>query len=49
MSAKSPVSLFELKVEIPAGAAEPANDLLLERELERWSVLEDVIAQRAWL
>ena len=49
MSAPSPVSLFEYKVEIPVASAEPANDLLLELEQERWSVLEDVIARRAWL
>jgi ribosomal protein L11 methyltransferase len=43
------MSLIEAKVEIPAGAADAANDLLLEHALENWSVLEDVIVKRAWL
>ncbi len=43
------MSLCELKVEIPAEAAEAADTLLLEESLENWSVLEDVIARRAWL
>lgn len=49
MAVKSNASLSEMKIEIPAGAAEEANDVLLELENERWSVLEDVIAQRAWI
>lgn len=43
------MSLVELKVEIPAEAAEATDTLLLEEGLENWSVLEDVIARRAWL
>ena len=43
------MSLVELKIEIPAGAAEMTDTLLLEEGLENWSVLEDVIVRRAWL
>lgn len=43
------MSLVELKVEIPADAAEATDTLLLEEGLENWSVLEDVIVRRAWL
>lgn len=43
------MALFELKVEIPASAANAADDTLLAHELENWSVLEDAIAKRAWL
>ena len=49
MTAKSNASLSEIKIEIAATAAEEANDVLLELENDRWSVLEDVIAQRAWI
>ena len=41
--------LFELKAEIPAAAAVPVSDLLLEHGFENWSVLEDAIAKRAWI
>jgi ribosomal protein L11 methyltransferase len=41
--------LHELKVEIPAAAADAANDVLLEHAFENWSVLEDAIAKRAWV
>lgn len=43
------MALFELKVEIAADAAGAADEALLERGWENWSVLEDVIARRAWL
>ena len=43
------MALFEIKVEIPAAAAEAADTTLLEHGLENWSVLEDVIVKRAWL
>ncbi len=43
------MALFELKVEIPAVAAGAADDILLERGSENWSVLENVISKRAWL
>jgi ribosomal protein L11 methyltransferase len=49
MPATNASPLFEIKLEIPAAAAENANDVLLELGNERWSVLEDVIAGRAWI
>jgi ribosomal protein L11 methyltransferase len=44
-----PMPLFEIKVEIPAAAADPADQILLELGSEGWSVLEDAIARRAWI
>lgn len=43
------MALFELKVEIPAATAGAADDILLERCSENWSVLENVISKQAWL
>jgi len=43
------LALHELKVEIPAESAGAADELLLEHVASAWSVLEDVIARRAWL
>ncbi|HEY1107825.1 MAG TPA: 50S ribosomal protein L11 methyltransferase [Opitutaceae bacterium] len=43
------MALFELKVEIPATAAGAADEILLERGSENWSVLENVISKQAWL
>lgn len=43
------MALCEIKVEIPAAAAERADEALLEAGLENWSVLENVIAKRAWV
>src|SRR6185369_8572974 len=43
------MALHEIKVEIPAGAADAANDVLLEHAWENWNVLEDVIVKRAWI
>lgn len=43
------MALHEIKAEIPAGAADAANDLLLKHTLENWNVLEDVIVKRAWV
>ena len=43
------MALFEIKTEIPFTAAEAADTTLLEHGLGNWSVLEDVIGQRAWL
>ncbi|MBL9189055.1 MAG: 50S ribosomal protein L11 methyltransferase [Opitutaceae bacterium] len=43
------MALFELKIEVPAADASTGEDTLLERGAENWSVLEDVIARRAWL
>jgi ribosomal protein L11 methyltransferase len=41
--------LTEIKVEIAATDANAADDLLLEVGLDGWSLLEDVIAKRAWV
>ncbi len=43
------MALVETKFEIPAAAADAANDVLLELEVAGWSVLEDVIVKRAWI
>ena len=43
------MALHEIKAEIPAGAADAADQVLLELGLEGWSVLEDAIAKRAWI
>ena len=43
------MNLFEIKIEIPAAAAEAADNTLLELGLEGWSLLEDAIAKRAWV
>lgn len=43
------MSLYELRIEIPAGRADAADTVLLERGAANWSVLEDAIARRAWL
>ncbi len=41
--------LTEIKVEIPHGAADAADAVLLELGDGRWSLLEDAIARRAWV
>ncbi|MDX2186602.1 MAG: 50S ribosomal protein L11 methyltransferase [Opitutaceae bacterium] len=43
------MELHEVKVEIPHGAAEATDELLLELGECNWSVLEDAIAKRAWI
>lgn len=43
------MGLFEIKVEIPAANVHRADETLLEHGWENWSVLEDVIAKRAWI
>lgn len=43
------MDLCEIKIEIPAGRADEADQVLLELGIEGWSVLEDAIAQRAWI
>ncbi len=43
------MALHEIKVEIPAAAADAANDVLLEQACENWNVLEDVIVKQAWV
>ena len=42
-------ALFELKSEISPAAVEAVDELLLELGLENWSLLQDVIINRAWL
>jgi ribosomal protein L11 methyltransferase len=43
------MDLIEIKMEIPAGSVEAVDTVLLELGVEGWSLLEDVIARRAWL
>lgn len=43
------MSLFELKAEISPAAVDAVDELLLELGLENWSLLQDVILNRAWL
>ncbi len=43
------MKLFELKAEIPADAADAADNVLLELGVAEWSLLQDVIARRAWI
>lgn len=43
------MALLEIRIEIPAARAPAADEVLLERGWENWSVLEDVIAPRAWV
>jgi ribosomal protein L11 methyltransferase len=43
------VALFEIKVEIVPAVANVAEESLLERDLQNWSVHEDAIAKRTWL
>jgi ribosomal protein L11 methyltransferase len=41
--------LTEIKAEIPFGAADIIDDVLLELGLENWSLLENAIERRAWV
>lgn len=43
------MSLVEIKAEIPAEHADATDDTLLELGVENWSLLQDVIARRAWI
>src|SRR5687768_1183783 len=43
------VPLCELKAEIAPTDVSAVDEILLERSLGNWSVIEDVIAHRAWL
>lgn len=43
------MELHELKAEISASAADRADELLQEHEFANWRVIEDVVAQRAWV
>lgn len=42
------MTLFQIKIEIPPDSVETVDSAFLELGLEGWSVLEDVIAKRAW-
>lgn len=43
------MSLWEIRAEIGAEMADGADDILLERELEAWRIVEEVTAKRAWV
>ncbi len=43
------VEIFEIKTEVPAVLADAIDTTLLELGCDRWSVLEDAIAKRAWI
>lgn len=43
------MDLVEIKVEIPVSAVEATDTLTQELGVEGWSLLEDVIAKRAWI
>jgi ribosomal protein L11 methyltransferase len=43
------MELWEIRLEIAAGAADAAELALLEAGLEGWHVLEDSIARKAWI
>jgi ribosomal protein L11 methyltransferase len=43
------MSLFEIKAEISPQAVDAIDEVLLELGLEGWSLLQDVIVQRAWI
>jgi len=43
------MSLVEIKVEIPAAQVDVVDEVLLEHGVEGWSLLQDAIAQRAWI
>ena len=49
MSGEEFPPLWEVRIEIPPQASDNADNLLLEAGDARWSLLEDVIAQRAWI
>jgi ribosomal protein L11 methyltransferase len=42
-------ALFELRSEITPASVDAIDELLLEQGLENWSLLQDVIINRAWL
>jgi ribosomal protein L11 methyltransferase len=43
------VELFEIKTEVPAGAADNIDNTLLELGCNAWSLHEDAIQKRAWV
>ena len=45
----STAGLVEAKIEIDPHHVEGANDVLLELGNERWTLLEDAIATKAWI
>jgi ribosomal protein L11 methyltransferase len=49
MTANPDHPLWEAKIEIAEDKAEGTNDILLELGNERWTLLEDAIARRAWI
>ncbi len=42
-------ALYEIKTEISPAAVDATDDLLLELGVEGWSLLQDVIVNRAWI
>src|ERR1700685_1509504 len=47
--ALGPMDLWEIRAEIPGGAAEAAELVLLESGCVGWTLLEDAVARRAWV
>lgn len=45
----SRMSLFEIKAEVSPELVDAIDDVLLELGVEGWSLLQDVIVQRAWI
>ena len=45
----SRMSLFEIKAEVSPDAVDAIDEVLLELGVEGWSLLQDVIAKRAWI
>ena len=43
------MKLFELKVEVAPAAVDAIDDVMLELGVEGWSLLQDVIINRAWI
>lgn len=43
------MNLFEIKIEIAPAAVDAVDELLLELGVEGWSLLQDVIINRAWI
>jgi ribosomal protein L11 methyltransferase len=43
------MDIFEFKAEVPATLVEAIDEIMLELGVEGWSLLQDVIAGRAWI
>jgi ribosomal protein L11 methyltransferase len=43
------MALSEIKIEIPAAAADAVEEALLELGVAEWGILEDAVAKRAWI